>query len=62
MNKVPESQETENPPDTANGAMDQVSESVILQQRIKALEAENAALVEKITQLNAALSAATATN
>jgi len=62
MNKVPESQETENPSDTANGAMDQVSESVILQQRIKALEAENAALVEKITQLNAALSAATATN
>lgn len=62
MNKVPESQETENPSDTANGAMDQVSESVILQQRIKALEAENAALVEKITQLNAALSAATTTN
>lgn len=62
MNKVPESQEAENPPDTANGAMDQVSESVILQQRIKALEAENAALIEKITQLNAALSAATATN
>jgi hypothetical protein len=62
MNKVPESQETENPSDTANGAMDQVSESVILQQRIKALEAENAALIEKITQLNAALSAATATN
>lgn len=62
MNKVPESQETENPSDTANGAMDQVSESVILQQRIKALEAENAALIEKITQLNAALSAATTTN
>lgn len=62
MNKVPESQEAENPPDTANGAMDQVSESVILQQRIKALEAENAALIEKITQLNAALSAATTTN
>lgn len=62
MNKAPESQETENPSDTANGAMDQVSESVILQQRIKALEAENAALIEKITQLNAALSAATATN
>lgn len=62
MNKVPESQEAGNPPDTANGAMDQVSESVILQQRIKALEAENAALVEKITQLNAALSAATTTN
>lgn len=62
MNKVPESQEAENPPDTTNGAMDQVSESIILQQRIKALEAENAALVEKITQLNAALSAATTTN
>ncbi|MBC3878486.1 hypothetical protein H8K38_11750 [Undibacterium sp. FT79W] len=62
MNKVPESQEMENPPDTANGAMDQVSESVILQQRIKALQAENAALIEKITQLNAALSAATTTN
>lgn len=61
-NKVPESQEAGNPPDTANGAMDQVSESVILQQRIKALEAENAALIEKITQLNAALSAATTTN
>ncbi|MBR7793315.1 hypothetical protein KDM87_11960 [Undibacterium sp. FT147W] len=60
--KLPDSQDAENPSDTNNGAMDQVSESVILQQRIKALEAENAALIEKITQLNAALSAATATN
>jgi len=60
--KHPDSQDAENPSDANNGAMNQVSESIILQQRIKALEAENAALIEKITQLNAALSAATATN
>lgn len=60
--KLPDSQDAENPSDANNGAMNQVSESIILQQRIKALEAENAALIEKITQLNAALSAATATN
>ncbi|WP_423680095.1 hypothetical protein [Undibacterium sp. WLHG33] len=61
-NKIPESPEVANQSETTNNAMDQINESVILQQRITALEAENAALIEKIAQLNAALSAATTQN
>lgn len=61
-NKIPESPEVANQSETTNNAMDQINESVILQQRITALEAENAALIEKIAQLNAALSATTTQN
>lgn len=61
-NNIPESTTTADVPDTTENAQNHDSESAVLQQRIMALEAENAALIEKIAQLNAALSAATAAN
>jgi len=59
---IPGSTETASLSDTVNNIQNQFSESAILQQRIITLEAENAALIEKIAQLNAALSAATTAN